>query len=330
MVLYGRLGGKIIPAVPKFGSTSNELSDNLRKALGNEIDHWVETTSIGIPSAQPSVSTNSNFSPKRQHHFKIFFQVRSNMMRLSLYKHSLYNAHKVLRHQKFATLAVQLATDNVRILSEETDESYDSYESQGLHYRFFLMSSLAVLHLAIRNAPQHFSTALFEYSTGLKTLQSMSASSIASEKFRKTVQILETALNGLKLGTFNLFGKELRPQLDYGIPPIPQTDWPNEKLIELAKDVDHDSRQSHDFATSPQEFPSMTISSTPTSRNSFEVEYNERLPIDVEDKGESALQEFAVHEFGLSDFWNSSSELFWNGGTFADGEFGLFSEKIWG
>jgi hypothetical protein len=80
MVTFGLLGGKIIPAVPKFSSINDELNDNTRTTLGYEIDHWVETTSIDTQPDQSLDSVVSNERWRCPSHIRVFFRIRGNQL----------------------------------------------------------------------------------------------------------------------------------------------------------------------------------------------------------------------------------------------------------
>jgi len=327
MVMYGRLGGKIIPTAPKFGFIYDELNENTRKNLGSEIDRWMETTSNEMSSAQSFGSIHQNFSPRRLRHFNIFFEIRANQMRLSLYKHSLYTPNNVLKYPNFARRAVQVATKNIRVLSETRDSSCDIDEFLRLHCYFFLTSSLVSLHLAIRNAPRQFSNSLLEYTTGLKILKSISVASIASEKLRKSVQTLENALNSLKFGLVRLWGNSLPSQLNYSSLPISTTNFSNETSREAPKHIDPNSRKPHYITPLSSELSLMSFTPTPQSSCSFEHQNDEKIFTNEEEKGQNVLEEFFMDDFGSSEFWNTS-EMFWNNEAIASIEIEGLSERM--
>ena len=312
MVTFGRLGGKIIPTAPKFGSAYDELNEIVRDDLGGEIDRWMETTTIEMSSAQSFGSIYRNLSLRRLRHFNRFFEIRGNQMRLSLYKHSLHTPNNVLKHQNFARRAVRCATDNIQILSDTKDSDCDMYEPLRLHYYFFLTTSLVSLYLAIRNAPQQFSNTVLDYSTGLNMLQSMSATTIASEKLKKTVQTLENALNGLILGPVHYWGNSLPPQLQYGMSPISQAnDLLDGKLIEGSKRAGSHSRQPHQFTPLLQGIAAISPTATLQSPSSFEPDDDMQIHIHEEEKGRNLMQAFPVDDFVMNNFWNISPEAFW-------------------
>jgi hypothetical protein len=263
----------------------------------------------------------------RLRHFNIFFEIRANQMRLSLYKHSLYTPNNVLKYPNFARRAVQVATKNIRVLSETRDSSCDIDEFLRLHCYFFLTSSLVSLHLAIRNAPRQFSNSLLEYTTGLKILKSISVASIASEKLRKSVQTLENALNSLKFGLVRLWGNSLPSQLNYSSLPISTTNFSNETSREAPKHIDPNSRKPHYITPLSSELSLMSFTPTPQSSCSFEHQNDEKIFTNEEEKGQNVLEEFFMDDFGSSEFWNTS-EMFWNNEAIASIEIEGLPERM--
>jgi hypothetical protein len=195
MVTYGRLGAKIVPIVPKFGSASHDVDVTTLTKLGKEIDEWTQSTTEGTLSTQENgtyVSDTGNRSKQRLH---VFLSIRHNQMRISLYKHVLYSVANIAKNRYFAQLAVQYAKENVQILDQSLITN--SYELNVTQYSYFLVSSVAVLYLAVKNSSQHFGNAVHEYFLGLGLLKSLCTSSAASQNLCKKTQALEAAIYGL-------------------------------------------------------------------------------------------------------------------------------------
>lgn len=188
MVTYGRIGGKIVPSAPKFGTYPTiSIDPDTCIRLEGEIDGWVQSALLNHPS--------SSKTPIDEFRFKTFLRVRSNQMRLSLYKHTLYSPQKISDMQHFAQVAVSCAKDTL-----STVEGMKRAEVSGeedVQYSFFVISSMAVLYLALQNGFNRFSGVSDEYWMGLKLLKSLFLGSGVCDKRRKQVEALETAITRL-------------------------------------------------------------------------------------------------------------------------------------
>ena len=192
MVTYGRLGAKIVPIVPKFGSASHDVDVTTLTKLGKEIDEWTQSTTQGILSRQENGTYGSDTGNRNKERLHVFLSIRRNQMRISLYKHALYSVANIAKNRYFAQLAVQHAKENVQIFDQSL--TTNSYELNATQHSYFLVSSVAVLFLAVKNSSQNFGNAVHEYFLGLGLLKSLCTSSAASQNLCKKTQALEAAM----------------------------------------------------------------------------------------------------------------------------------------
>jgi hypothetical protein len=309
MVNYGRLGGEIMPVVPKFGSHNDDLKENICTSLGRQIDQWARTTNGHFPITAIGSTT---FEIKRLRHSNLFFRIRGNQMRLSLYKHSLYSTKNILKHPKTAILAVQAALDNITALSSSQEDSGHVREFQGLQFKYFLISALVVLHLAIRCAPHQFGKIVSEYSKGLETLKSISISPIASENLGKTVRILEGSLGKLRLGLLRYTEDSLQAQIHQGILPISSTADSNEGIAGEASHFFSNANGVKGLVSWPSDYRLFTTTITPESSSNFDNQEARDVLENENIQSSDPYPNFSLDYSELNSFWHPSSDQVWS------------------
>jgi hypothetical protein len=324
MVTFGRLGGKIIPAVPKFGCIQDELNDNTRATLGHEIDLWAEAASTDTSPGQTFESTVSNMRWKCLDHIRVFFRIRGNQLRLSLYKPTLYSPSKISKHPYFASLAVQYAIDNIRTLIQSKIESEEVYQSHASQYKYFIVSSLVALYLAIRNAPQQFGCNSVSYLAGLQLLKSSTVSPLASENLSKTVLALENAMSGWKLTISTSLGDPLQPQWSPAPSLVLGAESSSSETSKTVENHEINRRSRGNLPPSTPPFSMLPLAATPNTQFIF----NNQDWIDTITEqtfhDEQVFQELADYDFGMDGLWNSTAEKFFYEQATADTEAGGF------
>jgi hypothetical protein len=321
MVTYGRLGGKIVPAVPKLSSIHHELNDDTRIALGHGIDLWVETASTEKFTGQKFESAVSNMRWRYPDHVPVFFRIRGSQMRLSLYKSTLYTPSKISKYPYFAQLAVQYAIHNIRTLSQFKVKSEEAYQCHASHCKHFLVSSLVPLCLAIRNAPQQFSCNSVEYLAGIHLLKCSSVSPLASTNLSKTVLALESALSGWKLAPSNIPRNKLQFQWSSTSSLATGSKNPNSETSSVIEDREINGRPQ---GNPPPSTPPLSILSPAATTSHPQLilgheDWMNTVPEQISNE-QDMFQELANYDFSMDCLWNPTPENFLYGQATVDTE----------
>jgi len=262
----------------------------------------------------------TNMRWKYHDHIRVFFRIRGNQLRLSLYKPTLYSPFKISKHPYFAQLAVQYAIDNIRTLIQSKVESEEVYQSHATQYKYFIVSSLVALYLAIRNAPQQFSCNSVNYLAGLQLLKSSTVSPLASENLSKTVLALENAMSGWMLTISTTLGNPLQSQWSPAPSLVLGAESPSSETSKAVENHEAIGRSRGNLPPSTPPFSMFPLAATPNTQFIFNNQDWIDTITEQNFHGQHVFQELADYDFGM----NSTAEKFFYEQATADTEAGGF------
>ncbi|ETI29038.1 hypothetical protein G647_01491 [Cladophialophora carrionii CBS 160.54] len=155
--------------------------------------------------------------PRRLQSLRAQLYLRSNEMRILLYRPLLFSPNLLRPRLATAKMVVSTATDSIRVLWHLHKMS-GLYEKLQVCFNHFLESSVAVLFLALAHAPYHFASANKE-GIGLakEIIGNLAATSPVSRRLYRRIMHLEGLANGLQViqGCGNLYQPSSRPPLPH-------------------------------------------------------------------------------------------------------------------
>lgn len=133
-----------------------------------------------------------------QHRLQIILYLRTNGMRILIYRPVLHSATSIVNNRDQAQTVVDVAKDTIRLLTL-INQTSKMYRTSQVLFNAFLTSALAVLFLAVSHAPSIFSEQVREeFYLALELVRGFSKGSWVSKRLWKTIRVLKEV--GPKLG----------------------------------------------------------------------------------------------------------------------------------
>ncbi|CAG8403070.1 unnamed protein product [Penicillium salamii] len=201
MIRYSRIAAKVWKFISAFNNT-NEI----RKDEMNYLDWQVLRWANAIPdplrletskTMEPGTSTDESRSLRR---LRALLYLRANQLRMLIHRPVLHTAAHIMRYPGESETVVELAKDTIRFITRLNDTS-DIYQLQQVAFNWFLVSALAVLFLAVAQAPTQFSgSCKEEFFWALELVKGFSAQSYISRRLWKSIRSLRKLGPQLGLG----------------------------------------------------------------------------------------------------------------------------------
>lgn len=196
MIAYSRIGSKVWKSICSFPPTpSTSLNIEEIGYLDYKIQQWQKSIP---PDLQLPTASSSQASSRAIQRLQILLYLRTNQMRILIYRPVLHSASSIQENLGYANTVVELAKDTVRALTH-LNRTSDIYRAQQVCFNYFLISALAVIFLASCHAPVHFSSLCREeFYMALDLVKGFSNKSFVSKRLWRTIKGLKEI--GPKLG----------------------------------------------------------------------------------------------------------------------------------
>ncbi|KAN0117483.1 Fungal specific transcription factor domain containing protein [Hyaloscypha variabilis] len=196
MISYSRIGSKVWQSVCSFSPLqSPTLNTDQIGYLDYQVLQWQKTIPRELQLPTAGAPQNSS---RAIHRLQILLYLRSNQMRILIYRPVLHSASSIQENPGHASQVVELAKDTVRALTH-LNQTSDIYRVQQVCFNYFLISALAVIFLASCHAPVQFSSICREeFYMALDLVKGFSTKSFVSKRLWKTIKGLKEV--GPKLG----------------------------------------------------------------------------------------------------------------------------------
>jgi len=196
MIAYSRIGSKVWRSISSYSPT---LSPSLNIEEIGYLDYQILQWQKSIPPELQLPTTNSPQTSSRAiHRLQILLYLRTNQMRILIYRPVLHSASSIQENISYANTVIELAKDTIRALTH-LNQTTDIYRAQQVCFNYFLISALAVIFLASSHAPVHFSAICRdEFYMALDLVKGFSNKSWVSKRLWKTIKGLKEV--GPKLG----------------------------------------------------------------------------------------------------------------------------------
>ncbi|KAI0440826.1 fungal-specific transcription factor domain-containing protein [Xylaria telfairii] len=203
MVGYGRLCSKVWDALPQYGSPTTTIPLDQVQYLEFLIRTWLDSIPTHLQFNHPRLGLTLRSQPRILRRLCAMLYLRGNHLRTLVHRHHVLSPSLVHANLQSARLVVDIAKDSIQVLVDLAETS-DIYARQQSAFNYFLLSALAVILLAVCNAPKTFFNSCHEsFSSAVELVRSFSRGSLASRRLWNSIRGLLPAIRtlGLKIGS---------------------------------------------------------------------------------------------------------------------------------
>ncbi|OQE23520.1 hypothetical protein PENSTE_c008G02222 [Penicillium steckii] len=235
MIRYSRMAAKVWKFISAFNNT-NEIKKDEMNYLDWQVLRWARTIPELLRLEHPSTpeSDAAQEGPRSLRRLRALLYLRANQLRMLIHRPVLHTAGHIARYPGEAETVVDIAKDTIRFITR-LNETSDIYQLQQVAFNWFLVSALAVLFLAVAQAPTQFSNSCKEeFYWALELVKGFSTKSYISRRLWRSIRSLRKLGPELGLGV-----QKMRPRSRAGVEensqtmlnaqgiPIPETDSSN-------------------------------------------------------------------------------------------------------
>lgn len=201
MIRYSRIAAKVWKFISAFNNT-NEIRKDEMHYLDWQVLRWAHAIPDSLQLKHPSsaaseIATDGSRSMRR---LRALLYLRSNQLRMLIHRPVLHTAAHIMRYPSESETVVEIAKDTIRFITGLNDTS-DIYQLQQVAFNWFLVSAVAVLFLAVAQAPTQFSgSCKDEFFWALDLVKGFSAQSYISRRLWKSIRSLRKLGPQLGLG----------------------------------------------------------------------------------------------------------------------------------
>lgn len=198
MILYSRISSKVWRSVTNFEFPDSEVKKDNIGYLDFQTLQWQSSIPEHLRYYPPMNATDLVTSDRGQRRLQVLLYLRTNQMRIMIYRPVLHSATSIMENRGYAQSVVEVAKDSIRVLTR-LNQTTDIYRLQQMCFNYFLVSALAVLFLAVSHAPVEFNRQVRdEFYMALDLVKGFSTKSYIAKRLWKTIKGLKEV--GPKLG----------------------------------------------------------------------------------------------------------------------------------
>ena len=261
MVSFGRIASKVFRSAASWDSTDERTRIEVIEYINSKIDQWIASIPENL-KYQPLGHPTDREPPSRSiYRLRVLLYLRGHHVRIMAYRPILHSATSIMRNRAYAQRVVDAAKEIIRVLTT-LNQTSDIYSTNQAIFNWFLVSSLAVLFLAVSHAPAEFSAQVRdEFYMALDIVKGFSTSTVIAKRLWK-------AIKGLKEIAPRLGLISRQPLLPPALPPHMHQDLHSDAAVAMAGLAGHQierfSGLQHGNASALLSFPP---SSQPSSQS---------------------------------------------------------------
>lgn len=201
MIRYSRIAAKVWKFISAFNNT-NEIKKDEMNYLDWQVLRWAQTIPDSLRLDYPNTpeSGTATEGPRSLRRLRALLYLRANQLRMLIHRPVLHTAGHIVRYPGESETVVDLAKDTIRFITK-LNETSDIYQLQQVAFNWFLVSALAVLFLAVSQAPSQFSgSCKEEFYWALELVKGFSTQSYISRRLWKSIRSLRKLGPQLGLG----------------------------------------------------------------------------------------------------------------------------------
>ncbi|KAJ5649164.1 uncharacterized protein N7484_002887 [Penicillium longicatenatum] len=228
MIRYSRIAAKVWKFISAFNNT-NEIKKEEMNYLDWQVLSWAQNIPDSLRLDHPSTPETGPAvdGPRSLRRLRALLYLRANQLRMLIHRPVLHTAAHILRCPSESETVVKIAKDTIRFITR-LNETSDIYQLQQVTFNWFLVSALAVLFLAVSQAPTQFSgSCKEEFYFALELVKGFSTQSYISRRLWKSIRSLRKLGPQLGLGghrtrpDHTTVEKEHVPEILDGRSPVP-------------------------------------------------------------------------------------------------------------
>jgi hypothetical protein len=225
MIRYSRIAAKVWKFISAFNNT-NEIKKDEMNYLDWQVLRWVHDIPHELRLDHSGIPGDAAEDPRSLRRLRALLHLRANQLRMLIHRPVLHTAGHIVRYPAESETVVGIAKDTIRFITR-LNETSNIYQLQQVAFNWFLVSALAVLFLAVSQAPSQFSgSCKEEFYWALELVKGFSTKSYISRRLWKSIRSLRKLGPEMGLGV-----QKLRPAVEPFEPgpsrpqgsPIPDT-----------------------------------------------------------------------------------------------------------
>nr|XP_001397415.2 Zn(II)2Cys6 transcription factor [Aspergillus niger CBS 513.88] len=188
MIRYSRIAAKVWKFISAFNNT-NEIKKEEMNYLDWQVQRWAGDIPpvLRIESHQ---GHKDEEEPRSLRRLRSLLYLRANQLRMLIHRPVLHSAAHIAKYPAESQTVVELAKESIRFITN-LNETTDIYRLQQVTFNWFLVSAVAVVFLAVTQAPTQFSTTCKdEFYTALELIKGFSTRSYISLRLWKSIRSL--------------------------------------------------------------------------------------------------------------------------------------------
>ncbi|PSN71389.1 hypothetical protein BS50DRAFT_282037 [Corynespora cassiicola Philippines] len=199
LVTYGRLCSKVWEALPPFGSRSQIIPKETEDFLDFLTQNWASSIPSDLRLQHPSLDLNPSSQPRTLRRLRVLLHLRANHMRALIHRHHVLSAADITADIQSAQLVTEVARDSIQVLVH-LNETSDIYVRQQSVFNYYLLSSLAIILLAVCHAPGTFAEPCRDaFLAAVELVKGFSRHGSASRRLWKSIRGLIPGVKSLGL-----------------------------------------------------------------------------------------------------------------------------------
>ncbi|EPS35020.1 hypothetical protein PDE_09985 [Penicillium oxalicum 114-2] len=191
MVRYSRIAAKVWKFVSAFNN-KNEIKKDEMSYLDWQVLRWAHEIpeSLRLDRLTASAVNVASGQARSVRRLRSLLYLRANQLRMLIYRPVLHTAAHISRYPAESETVVEIAKDTIRFITQ-LNETSDIYQLQQVAFNWFLVSALAVLFLAVAQAPSPFSSSCKdEFLCALELVKGFSTHSYVSQRLWRSMRSL--------------------------------------------------------------------------------------------------------------------------------------------
>ncbi|KAJ5948073.1 hypothetical protein N7466_001088 [Penicillium verhagenii] len=199
--LFCRIAAKVWKFISAFNNT-NEIKKEEMNYLDWQVLSWAQNIPHSLRLDHPSTPESGPAveGPRSLRRLRALLYLRANQLRMLIHRPVLHTAGHIVRYPSESETVVNIAKDTIRFITR-LNETSDIYQLQQVTFNWFLVSALAVIFLAVSQAPTQFSgSCKEEFYFALELVKGFSTQSYISRRLWKSIRSLRKLGPQLGLG----------------------------------------------------------------------------------------------------------------------------------
>ncbi|KAF2999474.1 hypothetical protein E8E13_008400 [Curvularia kusanoi] len=242
MVAYARLCSRVWDALPPYGSLQT-IPKETEEYLDFITSNWLQSIPQELQFRHPRLGLAPKSQPRLLHRLRTLMYLRGNHLRTLIHRHHVLAPDNIKANIQSAQMVVDIAKDSIEVLVH-LNQSSDIYARQQSVYHYYLLSSLAVLLLAVCHAPSMFAESSRDtFVSAVELVKGFSRHGTASRRLWKSIRGLLPVIKSLGLhsdagtATTNATNKESGELPSDGTPPPQQEEPASVEMPTMWNDV---------------------------------------------------------------------------------------------